>query len=86
MGVPMENRTVRLSKPLYELLPYGYMLAGLLALAGSWYLQTTFWADVVMVLGILCVVGGVVVLLKRRDARSNRAEYKGGALDEHKLN
>jgi len=82
----MENRTVRLSKPLYELLPYAYIGSGLAALVGSYFLQASVWADVVMALGILCVVGGVVVLLKRRDARASRTEYKGGALDEHKLN
>ncbi len=82
----MENRTVRLSKPLYELLPYVYIASGLLAVAGSYFLARGIWAEIVLVLGLLCVVGGAVVLLKRRDARDRRSEYKGGALDERKLN
>ncbi len=77
----MQNRPVRLSKPVYETLPYAYMLSGLLAVAGSYYLERSWWADVVMVLGVLCLIGGVVVLLKRRDARARRSEYKGGSLD-----
>jgi hypothetical protein len=79
------NRTVRLSKPVYELLPYVYVLAGLLSLVGAYFLEKTLWADIVLIFGVLCLIGGVVVLLKRRDARANRAEYKGGAIDEQKL-
>jgi len=78
----MENRVVRLSKPLYETLPYLYILAGLLAIGGSYVLGHHFWSDVVLVLGIFCVLGGVVVLLKRRDYRANRAEYSGKSLDD----
>lgn len=78
----MENRVVRLSKPLYETLPYLYILAGLLAIGGSWLLGHYFWSDIVLVLGIFCVLGGVVVLLRRRDYRANRAEYPGRSLDD----
>lgn len=80
----MENRVVRLSKPLYEILPYIYMLAGALALGASYLLGGTIWADVVLVLGIFCVLGGVVVLLRRRDYRASRAEYPGTSLDDRK--
>lgn len=82
----MENRTVRLSKPVYELLPYAYMASGLAAVAASYFLGRGIWAEIVLVLGLLCVVGGAVVLLKRRDARARRTEYKGGTIDERKLN
>lgn len=82
----MENRTVRLSKPVYELLPYAYMASGLAAVAASYFLGRGIWAEIVLVLGLLCVVGGAVVLLKRRDARARRTEYTGGTIDERKLN
>jgi hypothetical protein len=82
----MQNRTVRLSKPLYELLPYVYIVSGLLAVAGSYFLATGIWAEIVLVLGLLCVVGGAVIVLRRRDARVRRTEYTGGSLDERKLN
>jgi hypothetical protein len=81
----MENRVVRLSKPLYETLPYLYMLSGALAIGASWLLGHSFWADVVLVLGVFCVLGGIVVLLRRRDYRANRAEYSGTPLDDRKL-
>lgn len=83
----MENRTVRLSKPIYELIPYVYIASGLAAAAGSYFLGSGgIWAEIVLVLGLLCVVGGAVILLKRRDARDRRSAYKGGALDERELN
>lgn len=78
----MENRVVRLSKPIYEILPYLYIVAGLLAIGGSWLLGHYFWSDLVLVLGIFCVLGGVVVLLRRRDYRANRAEYPNRSLDD----
>jgi len=81
----MENRTVRLAKPLYETLPFLYMLAGVLAIGASYLLGHSLWADIVLVLGIFCVLGGVVVLLKRRDYRANRAEYPGTSLDDRPL-
>jgi len=81
----MENRTVRLAKPLYETLPFLYMLAGVLAIGASYLLGHSLWADTVLVLGIFCVLGGVVVLLKRRDYRANRAEYPGTSLDDRPL-
>jgi hypothetical protein len=82
----MQNRTVRLSKPIYELLPYVYIVSGLLAVAGSYFLASGIWAEIVLVLGLLCVVGGAVIVLRRRDARARRTEYTGGSLDERKLN
>jgi uncharacterized membrane protein HdeD (DUF308 family) len=75
----MENRTVHLSKPLYELLPYVYLVAGLAAIVCAYFLLQEIVADIVLVLGVVCLLGGVIVLLKRRDARARR--YQGGALD-----
>jgi hypothetical protein len=81
----MGIRRVRLAKPLYAAMPYAYISAGLLTVIGAYHLLGTFWADVALVLGVFCVVGGVVVLLMRRDARERRSEYTGGNLDENKL-
>lgn len=78
----MENRVVRLSKPLYETLPFLYILSGFLAIGGSYVLGHHVWSDIVLVLGIFCVLGGVVVLLRRRDYRARRAEYPGKSLDD----
>ncbi len=82
----MENRVVRLSKPIYETLPFLYILSGVLAIGGSYLLGRNLWSDIVLVLGIFCVLGGVVVLLRRRDYRAHRAEYPGKSFDDRPFN
>jgi hypothetical protein len=81
----MENRVVRLSKPLYEALPYFYILAGLIAALGSYFLARHPWSDILLVLAVVCVLGGLVVLLKRRDYRAKSGEYRGRPFDENSL-
>ena len=81
----MENRAVRLSRPLYEALPYLYITAGITAAAGSYFIARHPWSDILLVLAVFCVLGGLVVLLKRRDYRAKRGEYRGTPLDENSL-
>lgn len=59
------------SKPIYESLPYFYLLAGLLTLAASMYLNYGYWPSFCFAVGLSSLVGGLVVLLKRRDHRAN---------------
>ena len=58
------------SKPIYESLPYFYLLVGLLSLAASMYLNYWIWPELCFTVGLLCLVGGLVVLLRRRDHRA----------------
>ena len=58
------------SKPIYESLPYFYLLVGAVALLASMYLNYGYWPSICFALGLLCLIGGLVVLLKRRDHRS----------------
>jgi len=60
-----------LSKPLYELLPYFYLIAGIFLLATSIYLDYWYWPTICLVSGFVCLIAGLVVLLKRRDFRHN---------------
>jgi len=73
----------RLSRPVYEGLPWAYLLGGLLALVGS-YFQTSSGLSLVLGLqGLLVFMAGVVVLLRRRGYRRLRAQYDApDALDE----
>ncbi len=64
------NSNMWVSKPIYEGLPYFYLLLGALSLAGSMYVAHWYWPTICFVLGMLCLVAGLVVLLKRRDARA----------------
>ncbi len=57
------------SKPIYESLPYFYLLAGALFLTASMYINYSFWPTVCFIVGMICLVAGMVVLLKRRDYR-----------------
>ena len=72
---------MRLSKPVYESLPYAYMGLGAGALVFSWYWRAPFWSDVLVGLGMLSFVCGLVLVLKRRDYRIQKRRY-GAALDE----
>lgn len=70
----MERR--QLSRPVYEGLPWFYMAFGLIALIASYLLAAhgilSFLAGLV---GLIVLVYGIVVLLRRRDYRALRSEY-----------
>ena len=65
----------RLSRPLYEGLPWIYVAGGAVALAGSYFCPFKAVSIAISLLGLLAVLGGVVVLLRRRDYRAMRSEY-----------
>ncbi len=60
-----------LSKPLYEAVPYLYLIAGLAALIASLYLNYWIWPTIGLVVGFACIIGGLVIWLRRRDFRRN---------------
>lgn len=68
------------SKPIYESLPYFYLLSGVICLAASMYLNHWIWPEICFAVGLFCLVAGLVVWLMRRDYRrqdrraSDRAE------------
>jgi Flp pilus assembly protein TadB len=65
----------RLSRPVYEGLPWLYVACGTAALAGSYVLPSGFLSLFVGLGGIIAVLGGFVILLRRRDYRQLRSEY-----------
>ena len=58
------------SKPIYESLPYFYLVVGTVSLGASMYIDHWYWQEICFGMGLLCLVGGLVVFLKRRDSRS----------------
>lgn len=69
-----------LARPIYEFLPYVYMLAGALSLGVSFFVTT--WSNLLMFLGIASLVLGLVFWLKRRDYRTAQSEYNRRSLDD----
>ena len=58
------------SKPIYESLPYFYLLVGALCLSASMYVNHWYWPTICFSTGLVCLVAGLVVFLKRRDYRN----------------
>jgi len=72
----MQRRTPHFSRPVYEGLPWVYIIFGLGALLASYLLSVHGLLSLTVgLLGIACVLGGFVVLLRRRDYRALRSRY-----------
>lgn len=65
----------RLSRPLYEALPWLYILSGIAALAASYFASASLMSLALGVPGLIATVGGIVLVLRRRDFRRMRADY-----------
>jgi hypothetical protein len=72
----MPRPSPHFSRPVYEGLPWVYIIFGLGALIASYLVAARGVLSLLAgVLGLLCVVGGFVVVLRRRDYRALRSQY-----------
>jgi hypothetical protein len=73
---------MHLPRRLYELLPYAYVLVGLLLCAGSYLLSGSALSDAAFAAGGLAIVAGFVLILRRRSYRDDDARYDRHSLDD----
>ena len=66
---------MRVTRPLYEALPYLYIAIGLAAFAASFAWRVADWSGVLAAFGLVAVVGGLVLALRRRDYRIQKRHY-----------
>ena len=72
---------MRLARSVYESLPCVYMLAGIGALAASFLWRAEDWSDLVAGFGLIVLITGLVLALRRRDYRIQKRRY-GAAFDD----
>lgn len=72
----MARRRPHFSRPLYEGLPWIYITGGVAALVASYLLAGRGALSLAAgLVGLLGLVAGIVVLLRRRDYRILRSQY-----------
>jgi len=72
----MPRSSPHFSRPVYEGLPWIYIISGLAALIVSYLLAGRAVLSLLIgMLGLACVIGGFVLLLRRRDYRALRSQY-----------
>ena len=63
-----------LPEPIYESLPYLYVVCGALILSGAIYVGIgTAGAPYYLLIGVLSILGGVVIYLRRTTARKAKS-------------
>jgi hypothetical protein len=72
---------MRLARTVYESLPYVYMLIGLAAVLASFAWRAPVWSDLMGGFGLIAVVSGLVLVLRRRDYRIQKRRY-GAEFDD----
>jgi hypothetical protein len=63
-----------LSRSLYESIPYLYFAAGLLALVASLNVPYGYWTAICAGVGVVSLIAGLAVWLKRRTYRRSNGE------------
>jgi hypothetical protein len=73
---------MRIVRPLYEALPYAYMVIGAASLGTSFARRAAAWSGILAVFGLVALVGGLVLALRRRDYRIQKRHYGANIEDE----
>ena len=73
---------MHLPRGIYEILPYAYVAGGLGACLASYAGRDSAWSNVAFAVGVVGLVGGGVLLLRRRSYRDDAARYDHRSLDD----
>lgn len=68
---------MRVARPLYESLPYVYVAIGIVAVCASFVWRVVEWSGILALFGLVAIVGGLVLALRRRDYRIQKRHYGG---------
>jgi hypothetical protein len=71
-----------IARPIYELLPYLYMLVGAVMVGVAWFLNLETLPGILLALGSLSLLAGIVLWLRRKDYRTRQSEYTNKSLDD----
>ena len=72
---------MRVARAVYEALPWAYMMLGVAAIAASYLCREPLWTEALAVSGLLAIVLGLMLVLRRRDYRIQQRRY-GAELDD----
>jgi uncharacterized membrane protein YfcA len=75
---------MRMPEPVYESLPWLYVLGGIVAMAVGFHLHSGLTSTVLSLPGLLLLLAGAVIWLRRRNYRAIDREYlaRGRAPDD----
>jgi Flp pilus assembly protein TadB len=66
---------MRIARPLYESLPYLYIAIGLAAVVASFVWRVADWSGILAAFGVVAILAGLVLVLRRRDYRIQKRQY-----------
>ncbi|MGQ0383125.1 MAG: hypothetical protein ACT4UP_00360 [Gammaproteobacteria bacterium] len=72
---------MRIVRSVYESLPWAYMVLGAIAIAVSFMWREPVWSEALALCGLVTIVSGLVVALRRRDYRIQQRRY-GAELED----
>ena len=72
---------MRLARPLYESLPFIYVVIGALAIFLFYVNPLGFGGKAAFVIGLLALTAALTLFLRRKDYRALSREYKGETID-----
>jgi hypothetical protein len=72
---------MRLSRPVYESLPYLYMAIGGLAIFVFYLAPEGLRGVIAFVIGVFAETAALMLLLRRQDYRALSREYSGESID-----